>query len=44
MKDAKNDRRNSDRDTVFAKVKAIFQSSDIGSRTKDAAKLMKKAV
>ena len=44
MKDAENDRRNSDRDTVFAKVKALFQSPDIESKTKDAAKLMKKVV
>jgi len=44
MKDAENDKRNSDRDTAFTKVKAPFQSPDIESKTKDAAKLMKKAV
>ena len=44
MKDAENDKRNSDRDIMFAKAKALFQSPDIESKTKDAAKLMKKAV
>ena len=44
MKDAKNGKRNSGPDTLFAKVEALFQSPDIESRTKDAEKLTKKAV
>ena len=44
MKDAENDKRSSDRDTAFAKAKALLQSPDIEGKIKDAAKLTKKAV
>ena len=45
MKDAENDKRSSDRDTAFAKAKALrYFNLLIESKIKDAAKLTKKAV